>query len=388
MTLASVPRAGRPEISVVLPCLDEEDAVGAVVDEAFAGIAATGRAGEVIVVDNGSTDRSAEIAAEHGAVVIREDRRGYGSAYLAGLAAAQGAYVVLADADGTYDLTKLEALVAPLRDGKDLVLGSRLHGAIEAHAMPWSHRWIGNPILTGTLNLLSRAGVSDAHCGLRAVRRDALERLDLSTTGMEFASEMVMKAARRGLAIGEVPIAYRRRLGSSKLLRYRDAYRHVRFMRLHSPTALFLVPGLLLFLVSFAALVALAPGPLEVLGRTWQIHAAVVAALGTLVGAQIVQVGLFARTYAVLYLGDRDPVLERVWPNVRLETGLLISTVVLLTGVGVLASVIGYWVANDFGALEKQHLSVLALTLIGLGVQGLAGSFFLSILGLRRPRER
>jgi hypothetical protein len=384
-SVASIPRVGRPQISVVLPCLDEERAVGAVVDEAFVGIARTGLAGEVIVVDNGSTDRSAQIAAAHGAVVVHENRRGYGSAYLAGLAAVRGDYIVLADADGTYDLTKLGEVVDPLRHGTDMVLGSRLHGEIEDDAMPWSHRWIGNPVLTGALNLLSRAGVSDAHCGLRAIRRDALERLDLNTTGMEFASEMVMKAARRGLEISEVPIAYRRRLGTSKLLRYRDAWRHVRFMLLHSPTALFLVPGTLLFLVCFGALVALSGGPLTVFGRTWDVHAAIVAALGTIVGAQLVQMGVFARTYAILYLGDHDPLLERAWRRFRLEAGLIVSGVVLLAGLGVLGAVIGYWVANDFGELHREHLSVLALTLIGLGVQGIFGSFFLSILGLRRP---
>jgi hypothetical protein len=368
----------------VLPCLDEEEAVGAVVDEAFAGLERAKARGEVIVVDNGSSDRSADVAAAHGATVVREPTRGYGRAYLAGLAAARGDAVVLADADGSYDLTQLDRLVAPLRNGKDLVLGSRLRGRIEPRAMPWSHRWIGNPLLTRTLNLFFHVGVSDAHCGLRAVRRSALPALDLHATGMEFASEMVLKAAKRGLAIGEVPIKYRPRRGDSKLDPYRDAWRHIRFMLVHSPTFLFLVPGGLLFVVGLAAMLALAPGPLTLFGRSWEIHSMIVASIATLVGAQIVQLGLFARTYAVVYLDEHDRLLERLWPRARLEHGLLVGGVVLLAGLGILGEIVGQWVANGFARLHQEHLSVLALTLIGLGVQIVFASFFLSILGLRR----
>ena len=374
-------------VSVVLPCLNERDTVGAVVAEALRGIERSGLAGEVVVVDNGSTDGSAEIAGAAGARVVREERRGYGSAYLAGLEAARGEWIVLADADGTYPLDDLRPLVERLEAGSDLVLGSRLRGTIEPDAMPWLHRWVGNPILTGILNLLFRARVSDAHCGLRAVRRSALPALDLRTTGMEFASEMVVKAAKRGLAIDEVPIVYRARGGVSKLAPYSDAWRHVRFMLVHSPTVLFLIPGALLFLIGAVSLLALAGGPVSVLGRTWEIHAAIVAAIVTLVGAQIVQLGLFSRTYAVLYLGERDALLETSWRRLRLEHGLLAGGLVLLAGCAVLAYVVIRWIVNGFGVLHEEHLSVVALTLIGLGIQTVFGSFFLSILGLDR-RDR
>src|SRR5919202_1247840 len=193
------------EVSVVIPCLNEEDAVGAVVDEAWEGLRRSGRDGEVIVVDNGSSDRSAEVAAEHGAAVVSEPRRGYGSAYLAGLAAAQGEYVVMGDADGTYPLQELGAFVDRLENGDDLVLGSRFRGTIHGGARPGLNRRIGNPILTGLLNLFFGVRVSDAHCGMRAVRRDALRTLDLHSTGMEFASEMVFKAYRPGLRVSEIP---------------------------------------------------------------------------------------------------------------------------------------------------------------------------------------
>jgi glycosyl transferase family 2 len=373
-------------VSVVLPCLNEEDAVGSVVREAFEGLGALGVRGEVIVVDNGSTDRSVARAEAAGAKVVHEPRRGYGRAYLTGLRTARGEFIVLADADGTYDLRRLRDLVAPLQDGRDVTLGSRLRGAIEPGAMPWSHRWIGNPLLTRFLNLVYGIGVSDAHCGIRAVRRSALPRLDLHATGMEFASEMVLKAARRGLDVAEVPVAYRRRRGKSKLSRYRDAWRHVRLMLLHSPTTLFLIPGGLLFIVGAVVMLALAGGPVTVGGRSWEIHSMLVGSIATLVGAQIVQLGVVARAYAVVHEGERDALLERVWHRVRLEHGLAAGGAVLTAGLGVLAFVVGRWVLHGFGNLHEEHLSVLALTLIGLGTQVAFTSFLLSIIGLRRAR--
>ena len=228
----------------MIPCLNEEDAVGTVVDQAWEGITRSGRPGEVIVVDNASTDRSAEVAAEHGATVVREERPGYGSAYLAGLADARGEYIVMGDADETYPLRDLAPFVERLAAGDDLVIGSRFEGTIHGEAMPWLNRHVGNPILTGLLNLLFGVKVSDAHCGMRAVRRDALATLDLHSTGMEFASEMVFKAFRRELRVSEIPIDYYPRVGESKLNRFGDAWRHVKFMLLYSPSWLYFVPGL------------------------------------------------------------------------------------------------------------------------------------------------
>jgi glycosyltransferase involved in cell wall biosynthesis len=371
------------DVSVVLPCLDEAETVGAVVDEAQRAIAAAGLRGEVIVVDNGSTDGSGEIAAARGARVVAESRRGYGREYRTGIDEARGDFVVLADADGTYPLSELARLIEPIRAGDcDLVLGSRLNGRMERGAMPWKNRWIGNPLLTGLLNLLFRSGVSDAHSGLRVARRDALTSLPLRTDGMEFASEMIVEAAKHGVRIAEVPIGYRARGGVSKLSPFRDAWRHVRYLLLRQPTALFVVPGLILFVLGLIPLLALAGGPVHVFGRDWEIHTAIVGAIATLVGAQIVQLGTFARTYAVLFLGERDSLLERGWGRIRLEQGLAAGGIVLVVGLTLLGVVIGRWIANDFGELRQQELSVLALTLIGLGVQTVFGSFFLSILPL------
>jgi len=363
-----------PDVSVVIPCLDEAATVATVVEKARAGIAAAGLTGEVIVVDNGSTDASAERAAAAGADVVREPRRGYGSAYLAGLERARGRYVVLADADDTYDLTRLGELLAPLRDGAALVLGSRFRGRILPGAMPWSHRFIGNPVLTAMLNMLFRVRVSDAHCGLRAVRREAIPTLALSATGMEFASEMVLKAAKRGLRIEEVPIVYHPRAGESKLNSVRDAWRHIRFMLVHSASFLFLIPGAAAAVGGLVTLGVFASEP-SFGSHEWGLSVSIASSIVSIVGAQIVQLGLYARTYAAIYLGDEEPLLERAWRRFRLEHGLAIGAAVLVGGIGTAA-------VSEFNATSDPRLGLLGLTLVALGVQTIFGSFFLSILGL------
>jgi glycosyltransferase involved in cell wall biosynthesis len=377
----------RPQISVVLPCLNEETAVGAVVDQAWEGIERAGLTGEVIVVDNGSTDRSAEIAGQHGATVVFEPRRGYGSAYLAGIANARGDYVVMADADGTYPVNDLGAFVDALDAGNDLVLGSRFKGTIHEGAMPWSNRWIGNPILTGLLNRLFGIRVSDAHCGMRALRRSALPVLDLHSTGMEFASEMVFKAFRRGLRVSEIPIDYFRRTGESKLSRVGDAWRHVRFMLLYSPSWLYFVPGGVLLLLGIAGMLVLASGPVNVFGRPWQIHTMLAFVALTLIGAQVIQLGLYARTYALTHFREHDVLLERLRSRIHLEHGLLLGIAFGLTGAGVLLAVFIRWANSGFGALADEYPTALGVTLFGLGVQTIFGSFFIGLLTMRTDRD-
>lgn len=379
--------AAAPEISVLIPCLDEEAAIGSVVDQGWEGIERSGRSGEVIVIDNGSTDRSAEIATANGATVVFEPRRGYGRAYLAGIAAARGRYLVMADGDGTYPVSELGAFVDRLESGSDLVLGSRFEGNIHEGAMPWSHRWIGNPILTGMLNRLFGIRVSDAHCGMRALRRSALPVLDLHSTGMEFASEMVFKAFRRKLVVSEIPIDYFPRAGESKLSRFSDAWRHVRFMLLYSPSWLFFVPGFVLLLPGIVGMLLLASGPISVFGRTWQIHTMLLFVAMTLIGAQIVQLGLFARTYAVTHFGERDELLERLWPKIHLEHGLLLGLALTVAGVALLLAVFVRWAGARFGALADEYPTALGVTLVGLGVQTIFGSFFIGLLTMRSDRD-
>jgi glycosyltransferase involved in cell wall biosynthesis len=374
----------RPEVSVVIPCLNEEAGVAAVVGDAWTGIERSGRSGEVIVVDNGSTDRSAELAEEAGARVVRETRRGYGSAYLRGLSEARGEYIVMADADGTYPLRRLPEFVDLLEQGNELVLGSRFKGTIHKGAMPWTHRWIGNPVLTFILNVFYGVSVSDAHCGMRAIRRSSVPKLELQATGMEFASEMILKASKRKLRVGEIPIDYEPRIGESKLNTWRDGWRHLRFMLLHSSTFLFLIPGGALLVLGLAIMLPLANGPVTAFGLTWYIHAMIAGSLATLVGAQILQLGLFARAYALLYLNEHDPWLERAWSRVRLEHGLLLGAAICLLGGGILIAIFAEWASGGFRELGRVHEALLGMTLVGLGMQTLFGSFFLSVLGLRR----
>jgi glycosyltransferase involved in cell wall biosynthesis len=376
-----------PQISVVIPCLNEEEAVGRVVDQALEGIQRSGRSGEVIVVDNASTDRSAEVAAGHGARVVTEARRGYGSAYLAGLGAAEGEYIVMCDADETYPLQELGPFVDKLEAGDDLVIGSRFEGTIHGDAMPFLNRFVGNPILTGMLNLLFGVKVSDAHCGMRAIRKDALPALELHSTGMEFASEMVFKAYRRGLTVSEIPIDYYPRVGESKLNRFGDAWRHVRFMLLYSPSWLYLYPGLALLLLGIGGMLALATGPIDVFGRSWQIHTMLGFVALTLIGAQIIQLGVFARTYARERIGELDPLLDRLGRRLKLEHGLLAGGLLVLLALLGLAAVGVEWAADGFGTLGRAYETALLATVLGLGIQIVFASFFLALLTMPLRRE-
>jgi glycosyltransferase involved in cell wall biosynthesis len=372
-----------PEISVVIPCLNEEEAVGKVVDQALEGIRRSGRTGEVIVVDNGSTDRSAEVAAEHGAIVVREERPGYGSAYLAGLTHARGSYIVMGDADETYPMRDLAPFVERLAAGDDLVMGSRFEGTIHGEAMPWLNRHIGNPILTGLLNVLFGVKISDAHCGMRAVRRDALPALDLHSTGMEFASEMVFKAFRRKLRISEIPIDYYPRVGESKLNRFGDAWRHVKFMLLYSPSWLYFVPGVLLLLLGALGAIILAAGPVTVLGRTWQIHTLFACIFAVLLGSQIVQLGIFARAFAASHLGERDPWVDRARGRLSVEHGLVGGGILLAIGLLTILVIFVNWAIDGFGALSHEYATAIGFTLLALGTQVILGSFFLALLTMR-----
>jgi glycosyltransferase involved in cell wall biosynthesis len=371
-----------PTVSVVIPCLNEAANISECVARARRTMAQAGLHGEVLVADNASEDDSAALAAEAGARVVHEPRRGYGSAYLAGFAAARGRYIVMADADLTYDFSEIPRFVEHLDDGADLVMGDRMDN-IQPGAMPWLHRYVGNPILTGVLNLFFRTGVSDAHCGMRAVRRDVLPRLDLRTTGMEFASEMVIRASKERLEIREFPIEYHPRGGDSKLSSFRDGWRHLRFLLVHSPTHLFVLPGALMLLLG--TLIALTVvTQLDVLGREWDIHTMVGGALLMIVGTQVVALGLCAHAYGTYFMGEKDAWFDRMRARFRLEHGLLVGGAVALAGFGIAALIVLIWVQRGFGQLSEERLAVLAATLVIIGIQIFFTSFLLSILGLRR----
>jgi glycosyltransferase involved in cell wall biosynthesis len=371
-------------VSVVIPCLNEAGSIQRCVARAHEALGSHAWHAEVIVADNGSDDGSAEIARDAGALVVHEPRRGYGSAYLAGFAAARGDYVVMADADLTYDFADIPRFVAKLDEGADLVMGDRM-GGIQPGAMPWLHRYVGNPVLTALLNLFFRTGVRDAHCGMRAVRREVLPRLDLRTTGMEFASEMVIRAGKERLAIDEVPIRYHPREGESKLSSFRDGWRHLRFLLVHSPNWLFIAPGAVMAL--FGALIALTVLlQIEVFGREWDLHSMVAGALLMIVGTQVVALGLCAHAYGTYFMGEKDPWFDRMRARFRLEHGLLLGGVVTLAGVAIAAVIVAIWIDRGFGALSEERLAVLAAALMIVGIQIFFSSFLLSIIGLRRRR--
>jgi hypothetical protein len=371
-------------VSVVIPCLNEEENIERCVSAAVAAIENMGVAGEVLVVDNDSEDRSAELAAAAGARVIHEPRRGYGSAYLAGFAAAQGAYIVMADADLTYDFDEIPHFVAELDGGAELVMGDRMEN-IHPGAMPWLHQYIGNPILTGLLNVLFKTGVNDAHCGMRALRKDVLPRLDLRTTGMEFASEMVIRASKEKLKIAEFPIEYHPRGGESKLSSFKDGWRHLRFLLVHSPTHLFIAPGAVMAVLG-ALIVGLVGSGLDILGRTWGIHALIGGALLMIVGTQVLALGLCAHAYGTYFMGERDRWFDRARARFRLEHGLMLGGAFILVGVVIGAIILATWISRGFGSLSDEHLAVIAASLLIVGIQIFFSSFLLSILGLRRSR--
>jgi len=371
-----------PPVSVVIPCLNEAQNIEECVRRARAALADAGLDGEVIVADNDSDDGSAELAAAAGARVVHEPRRGYGSAYLAGFAAARGEYIVMADADLTYDFAEIPRFVTELDRGAQLVMGDRMDN-IHPGAMPWLHRYVGNPVLTGVLNLFFHTGVKDAHCGMRALRREVLPTLDLRATGMEFASEMVIRAAKERMDIRQLPIEYHPRSGESKLSSFRDGWRHLRFLLVHSPTWLFVGPGLVMFVVgAFIALTVVAQ--VSFFGRQWQLHAEVGGALLMIVGVQVLALGLCAHAYGMYFMGERDRWFDWGRAHFRLEHGLLAGGAIFLGGLVIGIVILVTWIGRGFGALSDERAAILAATLVIVGLQVFFSSFLLSILGLRR----
>jgi glycosyltransferase involved in cell wall biosynthesis len=369
-------------LSVVIPCLNEAQNIEQCVGAALGAMAGAGIDGEVIVADNGSEDGSAELAELAGAHVVREPRRGYGSAYIAGFAAARGEYIVMADADLTYDFEEIPSFLAALRDGADMVVGDRMEH-IHPGAMPWLHRYVGNPLLSRLLNVLFHTGVRDAHCGMRAFRRSRLEILQLRTTGMEFASEMIVRAAKEKLDIREIPIEYHPRGGESKLSSFRDGWRHLRFLLLHSPNHLFILPGALMAaLGGVISLTVLAH--VEVLARQWDLHTLIGGSLLLIIGVQLVGLGLCAHAYATYFMGERDAWFDRFRERLRLEHGLMLGGAIALAGATTILVLVLDWINRGLGSLAQERAAIFAASLLVIGIQIVFTSFLLSILGLRR----
>lgn len=344
----------------------------------------SGLEGEVIVVDNGSTDGSGDLARAAGALVVDEPRRGYGSAYLAGLAAAQGDYIVMLDADLTYDFREIPRFVQELEDGAQLVVGNRM-SSIAPGAMPLLSR-LGNPLLSGFLNALHRTNIRDVHCGMRALRRDVLPALNLRTVGMEFASEMVIRATRERLDVREVPIELHPRVGTSKLSPFRDGWRHLRVILVYNPTFLFLLPGTVMLLAgSLITLLVFVEVP--IFGRELYIHSLIIGCLLILLGVQAIGLGLSARAFGVYFISEQDRLFQKLRSRLRLEHGLALALLVAVAGLVLIGLLIERWASHGFGSLREERLAILAATVISVAAQIFFTSFLVSIIGLRRRRD-
>jgi glycosyltransferase involved in cell wall biosynthesis len=379
----------RVKVSLIIPCLNEEETIGSCIKKAKEVFLQRNIKAEIIVVDNGSTDSSVKIALNSGAKVIRQPMKGYGAAYLKGLEEAGGEYLIMGDGDDTYDFKEIPKLIEALDEGYDLVIGSRFKGKILKGAMSLSHRYIGNPVLTGILNMFFGARISDAHSGLRAITRGAVSKLDLKTTGMEFASEMVVASLREKLKITEVPITYYHRKGESKLHSFPDAWRHVRFMLLFSPDWLFLTPGLILFLGGFISFTLSALGVFTLFGHRFDIHSMIFFAFFSLVGFQIINLGFIAKRYSIAEGFKKDTGRWKIfYRKFSLERGVFFGAVCFSVGFLASAYIFWKWVRSGFGPLNEAKLAVSGLLFMVLGVQTIFSSFFISLFELPKRRKK
>jgi hypothetical protein len=386
------------ELTIVIPCLNEAETLPLCIEKAWQGLRASGLAGEVLVADNGSDDGSAAIAEKAGARVVLVREKGYGSALRGGIQAAQGRWIIMGDADDSYDFSRIDGFVQKFRDGFDLVMGCRFPsggGTIAPGAMPWKNRWIGNPVLSFIGRLFFRCPVRDFHCGLRGFTRDAYEKMALKTAGMEFASEMVIKATLlKSLRIAEVPVTLRPdgRSRPPHLKPWRDGWRHLRFMLIYSPRWLFLVPGLLLALVGGVAGIMLSVSTVHLGGVQFDVGSLAVASMAAIVGLQLIAFAFFTKVFAIAEgLLPQDPQFAKVFKFFTLEKGIATGLVFLLSGCGLLGYAIAVWKSEHYGALnysENLRRLLPAVTLIVTGIQIVFASFFLSILGLKTSSRR
>jgi len=378
------------ELTILMPCLNEAETIAMCVRKAKHYLESRGIAGEIVVADNGSGDGSQAIAFSLGARVVTVQQRGYGAALIEGIAAARGEFVIMGDADDSYDFSALDPFVEKLRQGSDLVMGNRFVGGIEPGAMPFLHKYLGNPVLSGLGRLFFHAPVGDFHCGLRGFRRDAIIDLGLCTTGMEFASEMVVKATLQGLRIAEAPttLSLDGRSREPHLRSWRDGWRHLRFLLLFSPRWLFFYPGTALMLVGLATMLWLLPGPQRIGNVTLDIHTLAYSAAAIICGFQALVFSIFAKTYAVKAgLMPEDPRIARLAAAFSLETGIVAGIVILVAGLGVSAYAVDFWGRTSFEGLDpvvSMRFVLPGVTAIVVGIEFVFSSFFLSVLELAR----
>jgi glycosyltransferase involved in cell wall biosynthesis len=381
---------GAVEFSIVMPCLNEAETLAICIEKAQRSLRELGIAGEIVIADNGSSDGSQQIATRLGARVVAVEAKGYGNALMGGIAAARGKYIIMGDADDSYDFASLGPFVEKLRSGNDLVMGNRFRGGIKPGAMPPLHRYLGNPVLTFIGRLFFHSPVRDFHCGLRGFNKDAITQLDLRTTGMEFASEMVVKATLQKLRVVEVPttLSPDGRSRPPHLRSWRDGWRHFRFLLLYSPRWLFLYPGALLMTAGLAVGSWLLPGP-KMIGRVvFDIHTLLYAALAVSIGFQAIVFAVFTKVFAISEgLLPEDPRLKRTMDYITLEVSLILGLALVVAGLAGSIYAVAFWDVRSFGPLDPTRtfrIVIPSVTSLTLGCQVLLSSFFLSILGLRR----
>ncbi len=376
------------ELTVVMPCLNEAKTLAVCIERARRTLEEHGIKGEIVVGDNGSTDGSQEIARGLGARVVDVTERGYGAALLGAFAAARGDFILMGDSDASYDFAEIPRFLEKLRAGFDLVMGNRFQGGIKPGAMPWKNRYLGNPVLSGLGRLFFRIPVGDFHCGIRAFKRSALDKLDLRSTGMELASEMVVKAALYGLRMAEVPatLSPDGRDRPPHLRPWRDGWRHLRFLLLYSPRWLFLYPGLALMLVGAAVHALLLPGPFKLGGVTLDVHTLLYGGAMILVGAQALFFAVLSKVYAVTHGLLPPDKASRSWLYaIKLEHGVVAGAVLVAAGLATSAFAVSAWAHRAFGPYDPQlamRLVVPSVVLLALGAQTVFSSFFLSLLGM------
>jgi len=370
-----------PEISIILPCRNEEKAIGYCLDKIMEVIIGNNLNAEVIVSDS-STDKSPDIVREQGAKLVKHDNKGYGIAYLEGFNMAKGRYIVMADSDGTYEFADIPKFVNYLKNGYDFVIGNRFINGMDKKAMGLLHK-IGNRFLSSILRKFYETKVGDSHCGIRAIRREALDKLKLQSRGMEFASEMVIKSAKKGLNIKEVPVNYYVRRGESKLHSFKDGWNHIKLMLIYSPLFLFLIPGIILFFLGIAFLILLYLGHVSFLGIQLQYHPMFFSSLVVILGYQLILFGIFAKTYAVNHLEEQSWTINMLNKYLPIERATLVGIFILILGLLMAMIVVVKWFNSGFKAMNEVKNLIIASTLFILGIQTFFSSFMLSILGVK-----
>lgn len=370
------------EISIILPCRNEEQAISYCLNQIKQVIKKNKLKAEIIVSDS-SIDNSPKIAKKHKTILIKHDKIGYGNAYLEAIPFAKGKYIFMADCDGTYDFNEIPKFIEELKNGNDLVLGNRFEGVMERDAMPLSNKYLGNPTLSGILRLFFNTKIKDSHTGMRAITKEALDKLNLRTTGMEFASEMIIKAIKRNLKIKELSINYYKRKGISKLNPIRDAWKHMRFMLLYSPLFLFFIPGIILFFIGLITLFWLYLSAPKILGIQLYYHPMFISSLLTLIGYQIIIFGAFAKSYAINHLKEESEVMNKLYKHITIEKAGITGIIMVLIGLVVYLGILIGWIKSGFKSLNEIKNSILALTLITIGIQTIFSAFMLSILSIK-----